>query len=73
MQEENLIDVSEDYVWSAAVASFGMILSQSEFQGSSTMDSVLELALLAAGEDKYRREFLDLVRMARQFQGHSDL
>jgi len=54
---------SEDYYFVAAVAEFGMICRDSEYMGTATINSVLELTEKGLGEDKggYRHEFLDLV------------
>ncbi len=51
-----------DFRWAAAVAAFGMKLRGTAGMG---LDAVLEIAKSAAGDDKYRREFLDLVEAAR--------
>ncbi len=53
--------------WSMAVAGFGMLLRDSEFKGEMTYASVLELARSSKGNDAfgYRREFIDLVDLAR--------
>ena len=58
---------STDFKFAAAVAEFGMLLRDSEFKGSSSYGSVLELAEEAKGSDAegYRAEFLTLVRKAR--------
>jgi secreted protein with Ig-like and vWFA domain len=58
---------SEDFKFSAAVAAFGMILRGSQYKGTASFDSVLELGEEAKGKDPfgYRREFLDLVAKAR--------
>ncbi len=58
---------SDNLEWSAAVASFGMILRNSEYRGQSSFDSILELAHGAKGDDPSgrRREFIDLVLQAR--------
>ena len=59
---------STDFVWAAAVASFGMQLQNSAFKGTWTLDDVLEAAQGAKGEDPHgrRREFLDLVLAAKR-------
>jgi Ca-activated chloride channel family protein len=51
----------------AAVTSFGMMLRESPHPGSTTLESVLELAEEGPGADAhgYRSEFLELVRKAR--------
>ena len=58
---------SENFRWSAAVASFGMILRDSEFKGDLTIDDVLNIAQTARGEDAegYRIEFINLVKSGR--------
>ena len=59
---------SGDFKFAASVAAFGMLLRESEHRGTATFDGVLELAVEAVGKDTngYRREFLDLVRKARE-------
>ena len=58
---------SEDLRFAASVASFGMILRDSEYRGSATLDDVLSLARGALGEDEggYRAEFVKLVETVR--------
>ncbi|HYG37599.1 MAG TPA: von Willebrand factor type A domain-containing protein [Cytophagales bacterium] len=55
---------SDNFRFSAAVASFGMLLRDSEFKGEATFTDVLALAKGATGKDSegYRAEFLNLVR-----------
>ncbi|MEE8461681.1 MAG: von Willebrand factor type A domain-containing protein [Acidobacteriota bacterium] len=57
---------SQDFKFAAAVASFGMILRQSPYQGNGTLAAVLELAQEGKGSDPhgYRGEFLELVKQA---------
>jgi len=57
---------SEAFRFSAAVASFGMLLRDSPHKGSATFTSTLALAEGAVGQDQdgARREFLGLVRTA---------
>lgn len=57
---------SNDLKFAAAVASFGMLLRDSEFKGESSYDSVIEMAKNAKGldADGYRAEFIRLVEMA---------
>ena len=63
-------DATDDFQFAAAVASFGMLLRDSEHKGSSTFDAVLETAQSALGEDPhgYRGEFLELVRTAKELK-----
>jgi hypothetical protein len=58
---------SDDFAWSSAVASFGLLLRQSPYSGLATFDSVIETASAARGDDPTgrRREFIDMVRRAR--------
>ncbi|WP_114780685.1 vWA domain-containing protein [Botryobacter ruber] len=55
---------SENFNFAAAVASFGMLLRDSEHKGNATYASVLELAEGARGKDKegYRIEFINMVK-----------
>ena len=61
------INTSDNFRWSAAVASFGMLLRESEFSQEANIDSVLKLARNAMGDDDegYRREFIRLVESSR--------
>ncbi len=58
-----LSKTSDNFRFSAAVASFGMILRNSEFKGNADYQKVIELAKNAKGKDTegYRNEFLKLV------------
>ena len=62
---------SQDFKFAAAVASFGMILRESPYQGNGTLAGVLELAEEGKGSDPhgYRGEFLELVKQARVLRG----
>ena len=62
---------SQDFKFAAAVASFGMILRQSPYQGNGTLAAVLELAQEGKGSDPhgYRGEFLELVKQAIALTG----
>ena len=63
-------NTSDDFRFSAAVASFGMLLRKSEFMGNTTTKSVLDLAKNAKGTDDegYRAEFIQLVKTADDLQ-----
>lgn len=56
----------EDVRFATAVASFGMLLRNSEYKGSTNYSTVLAQARSAKGkdEDGYRAEFIRLVEMA---------
>ena len=62
---------SVDFQFAAAVASFGMILRNSEHKGTSTYASVQELAnsAVAMKQTDYRTEFLELVDIAAAIGG----
>lgn len=55
---------SDDFRWSAAVASFGMLLRGSEYAGDFTYEEVLALAEGARGKDTqgYRMGFINMVK-----------
>ena len=61
-----LEDTSNDFRFSAAVASFGMILRKSEHKGRSNYQLVENLAKDSKGHDLngYRSEFIELVKKA---------
>jgi Ca-activated chloride channel family protein len=57
-----------DFQFAAAVASFGMILRNSQYRGGSSYDNVLELAKAGLKDDEhgYRAEFVELVKRAKE-------
>jgi Ca-activated chloride channel family protein len=57
---------SPDFRFAASVASFGMILRDSPYKGTSTINTVLDIATGSRGQDRngYRAEFITLVRKA---------
>lgn len=57
--------VSEDFWFTCAVAEFGMILRNSEYKGTSTFESVLELAA-NSGTSSAKKEFISLVEKAQK-------
>ena len=59
-----LSQTSDDFRWSAAVASFGMLLRESEYVKGFSFERTLQLAQAAKGEDKngYQSEFINLVK-----------
>ncbi|MBN2524571.1 MAG: von Willebrand factor type A domain-containing protein [Bacteroidales bacterium] len=63
-ESKTLAQASENFRFSAAVAEFGMHLRNSEFKGTTNIDSILELARNARGYDEegYRSEFIRLVK-----------
>lgn len=65
--ESSFAGASVEFRFAASVASFGMLLRNSEHAGSATFDDVLDHAMGALGEDRhgYRAEFLTMVRRAQ--------
>ncbi len=62
---KTLAEVSSDFRFASAVASFGMILKDSRYKGDATFASVLDLvATCMDWTDEYRNEFIDLVNKA---------
>ncbi|MEM7372532.1 MAG: VWA domain-containing protein [Bacteroidota bacterium] len=57
---------SDNFLFSAAVAEFGLLLRDSQYKGAASYDHVMELAKLAKGTDPngYRAEFIQLVERA---------
>ena len=57
-----------DFKFASAVAGFGLLLRDSKYKGSATFDAVVELAMESIGRDEfgYRKEFVDLVRKAKE-------
>jgi Ca-activated chloride channel homolog len=66
-----LAATSDNFRFSAAVASFGMLLRESTFRGDSTYEQTAALADGARGEDSdgRRSEFVHLVKTARGLAG----
>ena len=64
---KNVGETTDRFRFSAAVASFGMILRNSTFRGTATIDDVILLASNAKGNDPdgYRAEFIRLVQSTR--------
>lgn len=58
---------SDNFRFSAAVASYGMWLRKSDFKGTSDMDLSIQLASNAIGDDPYgyRGDFIRMVRSSR--------
>lgn len=67
---ESFEEASPDFRFASAVAGFGMILRDSPYRGSATLDWVLDAAQSSRGQDtgEYRRQFVELVRLARAIQ-----
>lgn len=58
---------SENFLWSAAVAAFGMLLRDSEFKGAAKYEQAIQLAKASKGKDEqgYRREMIDMMEVMR--------
>lgn len=65
---------SENIRFAAAVAEFGMILRESEFRGTATLESAILLAKSARGEDEegYRGELVRLIQTAKDMRVTAD-
>jgi len=64
-----LVNTSENFRFSAAVAEFGLLLRDSEYKQQSSFQQVVSLAKAAKGNDDhgYRSEFVRLVESATSF------
>jgi len=67
---DSTFDEDENLNWAATVASFGMVLRDSEFKGNLTFSKILTMAHQSAGVDEfgYRAEFIKLVNIANRIQ-----
>ena len=67
-------NTSDNFRFAAAVAEFGMLLRNSEFKQASSYKTVLALAGNAKGKDeeRYRKEFIKLVKKASALQTSDD-
>jgi Ca-activated chloride channel family protein len=65
---------SENLRFAAAIAEFGMILRESEFKGSSSLESAAKLAKSAKGEDEdgYRSELIRLIETVKSMRVLAD-
>jgi len=61
-------NASSDFKFASAVAAFGMILRDSPYKGTASLDGVHEIAAESVGPDLegYRTEFLTLIQKAAQ-------
>jgi len=66
-QIASLEKMTSDFKFALAVAQFGMLLRDSEFAGSASLQKVLQMARETKGNDYfgYRAEFIQLVELAR--------
>jgi len=70
LANDSTFDEDENLNWAATVASFGMVLRDSEFKGNLTFSKILTMAHQSAGVDEfgYRAEFIKLVNIANRIQ-----
>lgn len=70
-QEISVESTSENFRFAASVATFGMLLRDSQYKGSANPELVLQLANGAKGEDEegYRADFIRLVESYRLLAG----
>ena len=57
---------SEDFLFAAAVAEFGMLLNDSEYRGEIDYADVLDLLKQTKLGDDYREELFSLVKIAQR-------
>jgi Ca-activated chloride channel family protein len=71
---DDIEGASENLRFAAAVAEFGMILRESEFKGSATLEGAVRLARSARGEDEdgYRSELIRLISTVKDMRGLAD-
>ncbi|MCG8332082.1 MAG: von Willebrand factor type A domain-containing protein [Chitinophagales bacterium] len=57
-------EASDNFLWSAAVAEFGMLLRNSEYKSKANYEQVIQLAKKAKGKDEngYRQEFIKMAK-----------
>jgi Ca-activated chloride channel homolog len=67
-------EASDNLRFAAAVAEFGMILRESEYKGSSSLESAAKLAKSARGEDEdgYRGELIRLIETVKSMRVLAD-
>jgi Ca-activated chloride channel family protein len=61
---------SSDFRFAASVAAFGMVLRDSPYRGSTTLEAILDNAQGSRGADRtgYRQEFIELLQRARRLR-----
>lgn len=61
-------EMSENLMFAAAVAEFGMVLRDSDYKGTADFFSVMELAesCIRRDTDDYKKEFLELAELAKE-------
>ena len=72
--DKNIDKSSENLRFAAAVAEFGMILRESEYKGTASLEGAADLAKSARGndEDGYRSELIRLISTVKDMGGMAD-
>lgn len=55
-------EISSDFFLAAGVAELAMILNDSDYLGTATLDSAYELVNLGSNDDKYREELAEMIK-----------
>ena len=58
----------DDFVFASLVAEFAMILSDSPYKGTATLDGIMDTYAGLETDDEYKEEFYQLVRMMAKRQ-----
>ncbi len=69
---EDFGKATADFKFASAVASFGMLLRNSQYKGNATYAAVAEIAQSTAGDRDphgYRKEFVEMVKRAKELAG----
>jgi len=71
---KKLASASDDFKFAAAIAEFGMLLRNSQYKGTATFESALELAKTGLRNDKYgyKKEFILLIKKAKKLKDISN-
>jgi Ca-activated chloride channel homolog len=66
LKVQEISNAPEDFMMAAAVASFGLLLRDSQYKGTASYSATEKLAKSAKGEDEegYRSEFIQMVKKA---------
>lgn len=70
-EDNQPMEMSDNFKFSAAVAGFGMLLRDSKYKGNACYKSVINLASGSKGKDEegYRSEFIRLVKLSKELGG----
>ena len=66
--DKKFYEASDDFRFASAVALFGMLLRNSDYSGTATLEMIEKLAADSMGEDPsgFRAEFVDLIRLLKR-------